>query len=142
MSSELDNMIEIFHSTSDLRRILGKGLKSIYQLGLEGKGNCDLYLSPEEIDKPDTPRITQFLYKSLFFFDRCPAGDEWVSILVDETDEAIKVGNINLVDSPHQPGRFYEKSLMVLPTYLRRRNEPYETGKDFENPLYSKNDGL
>jgi len=131
-------MIEIFHSTSDLGKILRKGLKSIYQLGLDREGNSDLYLSPEEIDKPDTPRITRFLYKSLFFFDRRPAGDKWVSILVDETDETIKVGNINLVDSPYQPGRFYEKSLMTLPTYLSRRNQPSKNGEDFENPFTAK----
>lgn len=126
-------MIEIFHSTGNLGRILKEGLKAPYQLGLEGKEAN--YLSPEEVDKPTTPSITKFLHKAIFFFDEYPVTDEWVSILVDENDATIKVGNMNLVDVPYQPGKLYEKSVISLPTYLKRKNRPDELGKNFKNPF-------
>ena len=129
-------MIEIFHATRDLGKVVREGLKAPYQLGLEGKG--DNYLFPEEVDKPTTPKMTKFLYKALFFFDESPAGDEWVSISVDENDASIKVGNISLVQQPYMPGKLYEKSVMSLPTYLKRRNQPIKSGKDFENPFTAK----
>lgn len=111
-------MIEIYHSTTELEAVLRKGIKCAYQLGLEGKG--DHYMSPDDVDKRSTPKVTKLANKSVFFFFDGPVMDDWVSILVDEDDESVRVGNMNLVNVAYQPGELYAKSVMSLPTYLKR----------------------
>jgi len=126
-------MIEIYHTTRDLGKVLREGLKAPYQLSLEG--GSENPLSSEDVDKSTTPKITRFLHKAIFFFDESPVGEEWVSILADKDDASIKVGNINLVETPYRPGAMYEKSLMSFPDYLKRRNQPLQPDKPFENPF-------
>ena len=84
---------------------------------------------------PLTPKVTKLANKSVFFFDENPIHDEWVSILVDENDKSVRVGNMNLVAVAYQPGKLYAKSVMDLPTFLERRNQP---GKDFVNPFTAR----
>lgn len=112
-------MIEVFHSTgNNLGKVLKKGLKAPYQLDKEGIGDGMF----TEASLREAKEITRFLCASVFFTEEKPIMDEWVSILLDECDSSIRVGNMNLVDAAYNPGPLYEKSLMTLGEYLERKN--------------------
>lgn len=129
----ISDMIELFHTTMDLDKVLMEGLKSRYQLELEGKGDNCFFV--EYLDNPSTSEITKFLSRSLFFFDEYPVNDSWVSILSDEDDNSVKVGNMNLVDVAYQPGEMYERSVMSLADYIKQKDRPIKPGQDFQNPF-------
>ncbi len=129
-------MIEIYHSTRELGAVLKEGIKCVYQLGLEKKGNH--YMSPDDVNKRSTPKETKLANKSIFFFKDEPILNTWVSILVDENDESVKVGNMNLVNVAYQPGKLYGKSVMNLPTFLARINQPLKPVQDCVNPFTAR----
>lgn len=129
-------MLEVFHNTDHLSTVLREGLKSPYQLALEGRGNH--YLSLEQMDSEQISATTRFLCRCVFFFDESPRGDDWVSVLVNEQDDTIKVGNIALVETVYGSGPMYPKSVMTLPTFLKRRGAKPKPGQDYENPLTAR----
>jgi hypothetical protein len=129
-------MLEIFHSTNHLSSVSREGIKSPYQMATEGKG-CQ-HLSLGQMDSAQISETTRFLCRCVFFFDESPVMDDWVSILVDENDTSVKVGNMSLVETCYGDGILYPKSVMPLPTFLKRRKSKPKPGQDYENPLTAR----
>lgn len=92
----------------------------------------------EQMDSAQISATTRFLCRCVFFFDEWPAMNDWVSVLVDENDTSIKVGNIMLVERCYGDGVFYPKSVMPFPTFLKRRKSRPKPGQDYENPLTAR----
>ena len=129
-------MIEVYHSTNHLQSILREGLKAPYQLSKEGKG-VQMW-SAEVMDSNKISEFSRFLCKSVMFFDKRPVMKKWVSILLDEKDDSIRVGNSSLVRIPYDPGELYEQSIMSLAEYLQRERKNPEEGQGYQDPVTSE----
>lgn len=131
-------MIEIFHMTEDLESVLKTGLKSPYQLVIDGHN--DYGHSLREINNLPKESQEYLLFHSIHFFldYESVKKENWVSILIDENDPSIIVGNMFLVKSPYNTGELYKKSIMNISTYLKTINEDNNSNRRYRNPFTAK----
>ncbi len=120
--------MEIFYKTENLERILRDGLRLSNE-------------KTNEIRKPmycleTTPRHSTINNRNfLSFSTEKPNNSYWISIVVNENDSTIKVGNKLLIEDNSEIRGLYENSLMSFSDYLEKIKEQEKSNGVFENPF-------